>query len=180
MGFKHVLLILNQLCKSFAANSNFKVNIKLESNMKAKITFLVIGTCAVLTGGCTVTSRPQLYPNEHLQQVGQAQADRDIADCMRHADSYVKEPEAYKKILKEGLLAGGVGAGAGALAGVIMKDSVGRATAAGAATGAVLALAKGLWEAGEKSPTYQRFVDYCLQQKGYGVIGWDTNRSLNM
>jgi len=48
---------------------------------------LSLFVACVLFGGCAGTPNPVLYPNNHLKQVGQAAADRDIAECRQLASS---------------------------------------------------------------------------------------------
>ena len=46
-----------------------------------KILFLAVLGAAALAAGCASTARPVLYPNSHLKQVGDAQAQHDIEEC---------------------------------------------------------------------------------------------------
>ena len=102
--------------------------------------------CA-LFAGCAGTPNPVLYPNNHLQQVGQAAADRDIAECRQLAGSSgVAET-------KDGKVAG---------------QAAGGAAVGGAAAGTV----RGAMNSGETSPVYKNFVQKCLRDRGYEVIGW--------
>lgn len=132
------------------------------------LSFLIL--CTV---GCSASSRPILYPNSHLSAQTKSQVDTDVDDCMVLADSYVKDPSKYQELAKTGITAGAIGAGAGALGGVIVGSSVGRATGAGAAVGAVVAIANELIHKGDRSPSYQSFVNHCLTKKGYEVTGWN-------
>jgi len=71
----------------------------------------------IFLAGCGY-QRPVLYPNTHLKQVGETQAQTDIAECMKMAETYVKShPEAQ--------VAGStaMGAGAGAAVGGAMGPS---------------------------------------------------------
>lgn len=127
----------------------------------------------LLTAGCTsAPKRPVFYPNNHIKQVGQAQAQRDVDECMVLADRYgvsrTRDGEVATKATS-GALIGGVGAGAW---GIVRGDAAERAMAgavAGGATGAV----KGGVDSTRISPTFQRFVQRCLQDRGYDVIGWE-------
>ena len=51
--------------------------------------------------------------------------------------------------------------------------SVGRGAGAGAAAGAAGGLVRGLFRGREPTPVYRRFVERCLSDKGYEVIGWE-------
>lgn len=123
--------------------------------------------------GCASTKVPQLYPNAHLGDVGPERASEDRKYCLTLADEYVEERGKYDELAKETGIGAVGGAAAGAVGGAILGGSVGRATAAGAAAGAVITLVRGLFELREHSPSYQRFVEYCLQKRGYEVIGWE-------
>ena len=130
---------------------------------------VVVGSLVV---GCAATAKPDFYPNEHFQNVGSVQADVDRKYCLALADNYVKEPNDYLEMGKSGVAGGVAGAGTGALAGAIMKGAVGRSTAAGAAVGAIVAIASESVKQSGRTPSYERFVEHCLQKKDYEVIGW--------
>jgi uncharacterized membrane protein len=116
--------------------------------------------------------RPVFYPNSHIQQVGQAQAQRDIDECMVLADRYgvsrTKDGEVASKTTA-GALIGGVGAGAWGL----VRGDAGESALAGALAGGATGAVKGGVDATRISPTFQRFVQRCLQERGYDVIGWE-------
>lgn len=114
---------------------------------------------------------PDFYPNEKLQHEGRADAEAASLKCMSLADQYVEHPDRFKEALKTGLKGGVVGAGTGAVGGAIFGEA-GRGTGAGAAIGGILGVLKSLDETGQHSPTYERFVERCLQKEGYEVVGW--------
>jgi hypothetical protein len=134
------------------------------------LTFLGV---ACLLGGCAASTQPVFYPNDQFQKAGAVQADVDRSYCVALADNYVKQPDKYVEIGKSGAVGGVIGAGTGALAGTIMKGAVGRSTAAGAAVGAIVAIASEATKQSGRTPSYERFVEYCLQKKGYEIIGWE-------
>ena len=100
------------------------------------------------------------------------QTQEDVDRCIALANQYVEEPNKYTTIAKDGLIGGAVGAGTGAVAGTITGNNVGRATGAGAAVGGIIGVLKGMSEIRDHSPSYERFVEHCLQKKGYEIIGW--------
>lgn len=122
---------------------------------------------------CASTKAPQFYPNAHLQSVGSERAREDREYCMSLADEYVEDKGRYNDMAKDTAVGAVGGAAAGAVGGAILGGSVGRTTAAGAAAGAVIAIVRGLFEMSEQSPSYQRFVEYCLQKRGYEIVGWE-------
>jgi hypothetical protein len=133
-----------------------------------------IGLCAcgLLLGGCASgPPKPVLYPNSHLQSVGQAQADRDIAACRQLALSSgvgeKKSGEVGKKTVG-GAAVGGATAGAWGL----VRGNPGQSAAAGAAAGAAGGAVRGGLQSTETSPVFKNFVQRCLRERGYEVIGW--------
>lgn len=138
-----------------------------------KLLYSSLTISALLLSACASgPARPRFYPNDYYRQVGTAQAEADASQCMALADQYSEDPAAWQEAAKAGLGGAAVGAGVGAVGGVIMKGKVGRATAAGAAVGSLIGIAGELSKMGEKSPSYQRFVEHCLQKKGYEIISW--------
>ena len=120
--------------------------------------------------GCGA-KKPVLYPNDHLKQTGREQSQRDIADCDHQASEYVKSNAGLEtaKSTAVGAVAGAVVGGAvGAVTG-----NFGRGVAAGAAGGGAGGFLHGLFRASEPSPVHKNYVNRCLKDKGYEVIGWD-------
>jgi len=126
------------------------------------ISILFLTSCA--TG-------PVLYPNAHLQQVGEAQAHRDIAECEALADQYVKS-DAGIEAAKSTAIGGAGGAVIGGAAGAV-TGNLGRGVGVGAATGAATGLVRGIVKASEPTPIFKNFVIRCLQEKGYETLGWE-------
>jgi len=118
--------------------------------------------------GCA--TGPVLYPNAHLQKVGEAQAHKDVSECEALADQYVKSDAgiaAAKSTAIGGAGGGVIGGAAGAVTG-----HLGRGVGVGAATGAAAGLVHGIIRASEPSPIFKNFVTRCLREKGYETIGW--------
>ncbi len=116
-------------------------------------------------------SRPILYPNEYLNQVGQDQAEQDIAACRTLADEHISS-NAGTKIATNTAIGAGVGAASGAVIGAV-SGSAGRGTAIGAVSGATGAFFHGLFNSPKPSRAYRNFVDKCLVKKGYDPTGWE-------
>jgi hypothetical protein len=74
-------------------------------------------------------------------------------------------------IAKRTATAGAVGGAAGAAAGAV-RGHAGRGAAAGAAGGAAGGLMSGLIKSRDLDPVSKRYVDVCLQERGYRVLGW--------
>lgn len=128
-----------------------------------------------ITGCASMTTpkTPDFYPNAKLAQTPRGEVQADVSSCIAMADEYIKEPNKYGSIAKQGLIGGAVGAGTGAVAGTITGNA-GRGTGAGAAVGGMIGVLKGLSEMNERSPSYERFVEHCLQKKGYEITGWSS------
>ena len=123
------------------------------------LSLIILTSCA---------SRPVLYPNNKLKNVGKEQANQDINICMEEAEAYLDSPTG-KNILKG---AGGgslIGGAMGAVSGIFRGDIVGRAVRGAAIGGA------GGGAAGALTPDTikKRYVNSCLQKKGYRLLGWD-------
>lgn len=128
--------------------------------------------------GCSA-QRPVLYPNAHLKTVGNAAAEQDISACMAEADSYIKSGGATEQKTRNVAKGTAVGAATGAATGAVggaIAGSAGQGAAVGAATGATagfLGSLFGIFGDSGPSPTYQRYVERCLQERGYEPIGWE-------
>jgi outer membrane lipoprotein SlyB len=101
--------------------------------------------------------------------VGTTVAQQDIDDCLQRAASYAANPEA--KIAGSTAVGGATGAALGAAVGAA-AGSAGQGAAMGAAGGGAWGLIRGLFRSGNLDPVKKRFVEKCLQNKGYQVIGW--------
>lgn len=132
---------------------------------------------SVLMVGCS-SRRPVVYPNEKAQQAGDAGVAADIDECMRLAEQYTAGGghggEVAKDAAGRAAVGAGVGAAAGAAGGAIYGDA-GRGAASGAAGGAAAGLLSGIFggmRGRDPDPVFANFVNKCLSDKGYQVIGW--------
>ena len=127
----------------------------------------------VIGAGCAHSQGPVLYPNAKLREAGKAQADAEISACRSLADDYVSSGGARAKEIGKDTAVGGVGGAAvGAVAGAVSGGAAGRGAAIGAATGATAGAVHGTVKSAGPSPIYKGFVDRCLRERGYEVIGW--------
>ena len=143
---------------------------------------IVSGALALIltvVAGCASSKKPVLYPNAKMQQTDPDEVQRDIDDCRRQASEYV-ESTAGKDIAKGAAVGGGAGAAVGAAGGAVRGAMGGRGAGAGAATGAAVGAATGATAGAmhgavkqtAPSPIYKQFVNRCLRERGYDVIGW--------
>lgn len=121
--------------------------------------------------GCARMQHPVLYPNAHLQQVGQQQAGQDIETCHQMASAYVQTSPG-KDVAGKTAMGGAGGAAIGAVGGAVGGGGAGRGAAIGAATGATAGALGGLVKQTAPSPLYKNFMDRCLRERGYELIGW--------
>jgi outer membrane lipoprotein SlyB len=130
-------------------------------------------TLVMIAAGCAHSQSPVLYPNAKLKEAGKAQADAEISACRSLADDYVSSGTATAKEIGKDTAAGGAGGAAvGAVAGAVSGGGAGRGAAIGAATGATAGAVHGTFKSSGPSPVYKNFVDRCLRERGYEVIGW--------
>jgi outer membrane lipoprotein SlyB len=116
--------------------------------------------------GCS--SKPKLYPNDKFKTAGKTQADKDINKCIAEADDYLESSKG-KQVAKGAGTGAAIGAAIGAVGGLFTGNfgsGLIRGGAAGAAGGAAY---------GGMSPDQikHQYVNQCLSEKGYQVLGWD-------
>lgn len=132
--------------------------------MKTKILILIF--ISSLISSCA--SRPKLYPNETMKRKGKEASDADVNLCMKDADAYL-ESDTGKKMVKSGGFGAVVGGAMGAVAGAF-SGNIARGAAQGAAMGGAGGAAAGAMSPDELK---HRYVNRCLADKGYEVLGWD-------
>ena len=133
--------------------------------------FALLSVALMFLVGCS-SQRPVVYPNAHLQEVGEEQAERDMVACEELADEYVSESNAGEKVAGQTVMGGAIGAAGGAVIGAITGDP-GLGAAIGAAAGAAQGLIRGLLGAAssDSSSAHEHFVDRCLREAGYETTG---------
>ena len=132
----------------------------------------LIAGLAVLASGCA-TQRPVLYDNAQLKSVGREAADKDIEECFARASDAGLETKQGERVAANTGKSAVIGAAAGGAAGAFSRsESAGTGAAAGAAGAAAGSLVSSVFRSGELDPTQKRYVEQCLSEKGYQVIGW--------
>jgi hypothetical protein len=129
----------------------------------------LLAACALCFAAACATE-PIVYPNETLRQSGEVAVRENTEACLAEAEAYVEHgrvPEAAKRGAEGAVVGGAIGGAVGAV-----RGSVGRGAAAGAAGGAAGSLAHSLWHWGDSDPVVKRYVERCLAERGYDVIGW--------
>lgn len=137
-----------------------------------KALFLRAGSVLLTVGllGCA-SSRPVLYPNPKLNQSGPAVSKLAVEDCQRKADAANVDDGQAAEVAKSTGVGAAVGAATGAAVGAVLGNA-GRGAATGAAGGGAHGLIGGLFRSSGPSPLYRAYVDRCLRDQGYEVLGW--------
>jgi len=139
--------------------------------MKKNFTIVIsLVAIAVLISACA-KKRPVLYPNATYKSVGQTVAQSDIDDCIQMAADYGHATDSGKNVAKSTAKGAAVGAAVGGAVGAV-TGRPGRGLAAGAAGGGAGGLARGAMKSGDPDEIERRFVEQCLRDMGYKVIGW--------
>jgi hypothetical protein len=141
--------------------------------MKKQGTAIAMCIFAVLLSACA-GPKPILYPNAHLQAVGQDAAKEDIAQCREMAEAAGARPGEGKagQVAGSTAVGAGVGAAGGAVGGAVL-GAAGSGSAIGAASGATIGLLRGLFSRPRPGQGYINFVDRCLKERGYEPVGWE-------
>ncbi|MEZ7196983.1 hypothetical protein [Pseudodesulfovibrio karagichevae] len=139
--------------------------------MQRMLYILMLFLAGCLLAGCG-PKRPVLYPNAHLDEVGMQVVQVDIDDCIMKAEAAGANATDTGAAVGNVARSGAIGTAAGAVFGAIMGNNVGRAAAAtGGAAAAGSAVNEG-FKSGDPTTIHKNFVDRCLREKGYDVIGW--------
>jgi len=160
----------------FPSHSHSETFMSIQKIPKQHLSFsiLFMAMLLALLGGAQGCAKPtpQLYPNPHLLTVGPAQSNFDIADCERLANAYVEDNKSAE-IAKKGATSAVIGGVMGAAAGAVRSGgSVSNTAATGAAIGAAGSTTKGVINAKDPSTMHKSFVNRCLSERGYDVMGW--------
>ncbi len=134
---------------------------------------LITLTTLLITNCCAY--RPILNPDQKYQEMGQEAANQDVEQCLEESEEYLKQYKAEKirkAAAREALAGAVIGAATGAIFGQNLK-SAGVGTLIGLGAGAILGGASSAAE-GKIKPDHikQNYVNQCLGNKGYSVLGW--------
>ena len=134
-----------------------------------------IGLIAILFLVACATNEPIIYQSKKTAQKGEANITRDINACRAEAEDKGLDPTRNSggELAKNTVKGGAIGGTAGAVSGAAGGGSVGRNAKLGAAVGATATFVNGLFRASKPNSTYRRYVERCLADLGYDVVGWD-------
>jgi hypothetical protein len=136
---------------------------------------IVVALVASVLLGCATTT-PVLYQNQKYEEVGRSGAARDIAECEQLADRAGATADAGRA--GQAAKSAGTGAVGGAAAGAVggaIGGSPGIGAAAGAASGVVWSLFSAMFgwmTPSQPSSVHMNYVNMCLADRGYQVVGW--------
>ncbi len=118
--------------------------------------------------------RPIFYPNSHYNAVGPSTADTDTQVCrdMAEAAGASRGDNKGTQVATQAATGAAIGGAGGAAVGAIAGNA-GRGAAAGAAGAATIGFMRALLRRPEPSAAYRGFVNRCLSERGYAVVGWD-------
>ncbi len=139
--------------------------------MRATNRLAMIMLTVVMLTACAA-KRPVFYPNDHLDSVGRTQAEADVDQCMAEARQYGVKDTSGEKVGGRAVKGAAIGAAVSAIVAAIFAGDVGRAAGAGAVGGAAGGAISGAVDAEDPDAAFKNYVDRCLTEKGYDVIGW--------
>lgn len=114
--------------------------------------------------------RPRLYPDAAYERAGREAAEKDVDECLGKANEFLKA-HPVNPVAKRSAWGAVAGAAMGAAVGAITGD-IGRAVSSGAAAGGAGGAVHGAFEASTPDEVKRAYVDRCLAEKGYSVLGW--------
>lgn len=126
----------------------------------------------IFTGTALAAPTPDLYPNQYLKKVGPERARHEINDCQIAANDYISQTGSQTTGAQKAVKGAARGAALGALGATIMNQKAGRGAGAGAAIGGIKAVSDNRKEQSQGSPEYRKYVEACLSDRGYTVVGW--------
>lgn len=155
---------------------------RLVSPTSRRLQFAVLAAAVTFSVGCASTgpgsasAKPVLYPNATLNRVGEAQGRAEVEACVSRAlQAGLTADQNNNEVGRragEGAATAGVASAVGALITGRGSDVL-RAGAAGAAIGGSAGAVSGAFQNDKVNPVYRQFVQRCLGEKGFDVIGWN-------
>lgn len=122
--------------------------------------------CPLLLAACAGAERPVLYPDNRAAKTA-------IEQCIRLARAAGAAGGQGREIVRDTAMGAAVGGAASGIYGAVRGyGDAGESAAAGAVAGASVGLIRGLFRSTAPAPTFQRYVERCLAERGHAVIGW--------
>ena len=132
-------------------------------------------TACATTGPSSPSARPVFHPNATLNRVGDVQAQSDSDQCMGAAKTAGLTPDEKDNAVAHGAAKGAALGGVAGVVGGLVRGRSDRALEngfAGAAVGGSVGAVAGAFHE-KASGTFRHYVQRCLKDKGYDVIGWN-------
>ena len=145
---------------------------KADNSRLRRYLLVVLVAATGITACASSAKRPVLYPNSHLNQVGDHVARQDINACMELARSSAVDENKDGQVGSKAAGGAAIGGASSAAWGLVRGGDVANRALAGAAAGATAGAVSGGLQSTETSPVFMNFVNKCLSDKGYSVIGW--------
>ena len=121
--------------------------------------------------GCA-SPRPVLYPNAHLEEVGEEASQREIEVCLELADAADLDSNQAAEAAKRTAGGAAVGTATGAVGGAISGGGAGRGALIGLGVGSVAGFFSWMFGSKKREPVYVNYVNLCLSDRGYQTLGW--------
>jgi hypothetical protein len=133
----------------------------------ARLIAVLLAVALVLALSACSTTRPVVYGGGSVAQA-------DIDACKQLARQAGANGNAAGKVARDTAVGAAAGGAATGVYGAVRGHSnVGNRAAAGAAAGAAVGLIGGAVRSTEPSGTFKAYVNRCLRERGYDVVGWN-------
>lgn len=163
-------------------NAGLRWRLTMKHDIRSPLSLCLALAGAATLAGCAATGAnspsawPVLYPNATLNRVGDAAARAEVEACMARAQAAGLTPQdqnnATGQRAGQGATVGGVAAAVGALVTGRNLDSILTSGLAGAAVGGSAGAVSGAMQS-RPSGIYRQYVQRCVGDKGFEVIGWN-------
>ena len=154
---------------SFCEMGTFSIHLMNSSSISKRV---VSAALVASIAGCA-SHRPVLYPHAKYTQVGEAAARKDIDDCIQRANQAGIARGEGNQVIESGVEGAATGFVTGAVAAAIVGGNVFSAAVIGAAViAAAAAGTHSVIHAHDPSDLHKNFVQRCLSEGGYEVMGW--------
>lgn len=148
--------------------------LRISSLLIVTLAMVVLTGCA-RTGSRSPDARPVLYPNAAYKEFGDAHAQDEIDLCIAASGRAGLTPDEKDNAVGHSAAKGAAVVGTAATVGALIRGrSMDRAVTSGVRGAAVGGAAGAVAGSFQEKPnmTYRNFVQRCLREKGFDVIGW--------
>jgi len=132
----------------------------------------IVALILVLQWVACASPKPVLYPNAHLEDVGEKVSQEDIDACLALADAADLESNQAAEAAKHTAGGAAVGTATGAVGGAISGGGAGKGALVGLGVGSVAGFFSWMFGSRKPEPVYVNYVNICLSERGYQIVGW--------